>query len=198
MLFDILAVFVLSLISSLFLCTTSAHGLPLSPPNLQLIQPSSSADLSSTLRLFNSPRPVLSVDHDSGGEISEMSTGQTTDDDDDDDLSPFSSLDLSNERSEYYLQPSSKLLFRKLLHQQKRASTPKFNFHSAVAVLADSSKADSATNFNQLEEPIRLSPSLKTLIETNPFARAWLTMLLQKLMQEQHVPYIFKYGRRRK
>jgi hypothetical protein len=84
-----------------------------------------------------------------------------------------------------------------LLNQQKR-STTQFNINSAVAALADSSNADSVVNLNQLKEPIRLSPSLKTLVETNPFARAWLTMLLQKLMQEQPTPYIFKYGRRRK
>jgi hypothetical protein len=190
MFFDILAVFVVSIISSLFLCTTSVHGLPSSPPALQLIHKSPSADLSSSLRLVND-RPVLSVDHDSDGDISEMFIK--------DDDSSLSSLDLSNEPSEYNIQPSSsssssKLLFRKLLNQQKRSSMPQFNF----AALADSSKADNIANINQLEEPIRLSPSLKTLVETNPFARAWLTMLLQKLMQEQHVPYIFKYGRRRK
>jgi hypothetical protein len=36
------------------------------------------------------------------------------------------------------------------------------------------------------------------LVETNPFARIWLTMLLEKLMKEKPAPYIFKYGRRRK
>jgi hypothetical protein len=194
MFFDILAVFVVSIISSLFLCSTSVHGLPSSPPALHFIHKSPSTDLSSSLRLVNH-RPVLSVDHDSGGDLSEMFI--------EDDDSSLSSLDISNEPSVYDIQPSSssssKLLFRKLLKQRKRSSTPQFNLHSAVAALADSSsKADNLADINQLEEPIRLSPSLKTLVETNPFARAWLTMLLQKLMQEQHVPYIFKYGRRRK
>ncbi len=183
MFFDILAVFIVSIISSLFLCTTSVHGLPLSPSSLHLIHKSPSADLSSSLRLVNH-RPVLSVDHDSGGDISKMFIGESNEDD---------------ESSEYVIQPlSSKLLFRKLLNQQKRSSIPQFNFHSAVAALADSSNADNVDNSNQSEEPIRLSSSLKTLVETNPFARLWLTMLLQKLMQEEPAPYIFKYGRRRK
>jgi hypothetical protein len=195
MFFDILAVFVVSLISSLFFSTTSVHGLPSSSSTaLQYIPDSPSADLS-TLRFLNH-RPVPSVDHDSGGEIPEMLIGESNEDDD----SSLSSIDVSNEPVEYYLQPSrsSKLLFRKFLQQEKRSSTPEFNLKSVVAALADSSQANSAVNLNQLKDPIRLSPSLQTLVETNPFARAWLTMLLQKLMQEQHVPYIFKYGRRRK
>jgi hypothetical protein len=195
MFFDILAVFVVSLISSLFFSTTSVHGLPSSSSTaLQYIPDSPSADLP-TLRFLNH-RPVPSVDHDSGGEIPEMLIGESNEDDD----SSLSSIDVSNEPVEYYLQPSrsSKLLFRKFLQQEKRSSTPEFNLKSVVAALADSSQANSAVNLNQLKDPIRLSPSLQTLVETNPFARAWLTMLLQKLMQEQHVPYIFKYGRRRK
>jgi hypothetical protein len=195
MFFDILAVFVVSLISSLFFSTTSVHGLPSSSSTaLQYIPDSPSADLP-TLRFLNH-RPVPSVDHDSGGEIPEMLIGESNEDDD----SSLSSIDVSNEPVEYYLQPSrsSKLLFRKFLQQEKRSSTPEFNLKSVVAALADSSHANSVVNLNQLKDPIRLSPSLQTLVETNPFARAWLTMLLQKLMQEQHVPYIFKYGRRRK
>jgi hypothetical protein len=193
MFFDILAVFIVSLISSLFLCTTSVHGLPSSSTALHYIHNSPSADLSSSLRLLNH-RPVPSVDNDSGGDISEMLIGESNEDDD----SALSSIDVSNEPSKYYTEPSSKLLFRKLLNQHKRSSTPEFNLNSAVATFADSSNANSVVNLKQLKEPIRLSPSLKTLVETNPFARAWLSMLLQKLMQEQHVPYIFKYGRRRK
>ena len=75
-----------------------------------------------------------------------------------------------------------------------------FNFNSpmATAALVDPSQTNSVVNFSQLSEAGRLSPSLKVLVETNPFARAWLTMLLQKVMEEQPVPYIFKYGRRRK
>jgi hypothetical protein len=196
MLSDILTVFVVSLLSSLFLCTTSVHGLPSSPTTLHYIHNSPSADLSSSLRLLNHRLRVPSVDNDSGGDISEMLIGESNEDDD---LS-LSSINVPNESSEYYLQPSSsELLFRKLLHQNKRSTTsPKLNLESAVVTLDDSSNTNSVVNLNQLKEPIRLSPSLKTLVETNPFARAWLTMLLQKLMQEQHVPYIFKYGRRRK
>lgn len=138
-----------------------------------------------------------SVDNDSGGDISEMLIGDSSAEDDD---SLLSSIDISNEPLEFYIEPksSSKLLSRKLLnqHQQKRSSIPtQFNLNAAVAELTDSANGNKVVNINQLKEPLRLSPSLKTLVETNPFARAWLTMLLQKLMQEQHVPYIFKYGR---
>ena len=192
MFFDILAVFIVSLISSLFLCTTSVYGLPLSSSSsaLHYIHNSPSADSSSSLRHFNH-RPVPSVDNDSGGDISEMLIGESNDDDD----SLLPSTDVFNEPLEFYAQPSSS---RKLLLNQEKRSAPQFNINSAVAALADSTNADSVVNLNQLKDPIRLSPSLKTLVETNPFARAWLTMLLQKLMQEQPTPYIFKYGRRRK
>lgn len=197
MFFDILAVFIVSLLSSLFLCTTTIHGFPSSPTALHYIHNSPSADLSSSLRLLNH-RPMPSVDNDSGGDNSEMLIGESNEDDD----SSLSSIDVSNEPLQFYVQPkqlSSELLFSKLLHQQKRSSTPaQFNFKSAMAEFTDSANENSVVNLSQLKEPIRLSPSLKTLVETNPFARAWLTMLLQKLMQEQHVPYIFKYGKRRK
>jgi hypothetical protein len=92
MFFDILAVFIVSLISSLFLCTTSVHGLPSSASTLHYIHSSPSADLSSSLRLFNH-RPVPSVDNDSGGDISEMFIGESSEDDD----SLLPSIDVSNE-----------------------------------------------------------------------------------------------------
>jgi len=231
MLLDILAVFVVTLISSLFLCTTSVHGLPKSPSTIHYIRSHPSADLSS-LRLLRH-HPVLSVDYDLGGDISEMLIGESnelsTADDHDDNLSSLSSsfassLDASNEPFDIYLHPSpSELLSRKLLlslqkeeeqqRQQKRSTLPsmsalpslpslptQFNLKSAAAAatFADPSHANSVVNLSQLSESTRLSPSLKTLVETNPFARAWLTMLLQKVMEEQPVPYIFKYGRRRK
>lgn len=47
-------------------------------------------------------------------------------------------------------------------------------------------------------DSVRLSPSLKQLVETNPIARIWLTMLLNKVLKDESTPYIFKYGRRRK
>jgi len=239
MLLDNLAVFVVTLISSLFLCTTSVHGLPTSPSTVHYIRSHPSPDLSSSLRLLHH-YPVPSVDYDLGGDISEMLIGEsnelsTTDDHDDDSSSLSSSfassLDASNEPFHFYLHPSpSELFSRKLLlslekqHQQKeeeeeeeeqqrqqKRSTPpsisaspslptQFNLNSAVAsaAFADPSHTNSVVNFSQLSESTRLSPSLKVLVETNPFARAWLTMLLQKVMEEQPVPYIFKYGRRRK
>lgn len=182
MFFDILPVFVLLFFSCLFLCTTTVHGLPSSS--------SSAADLSSKLRFVN-PRPVLRVNQPSNGDMPDMFIGENHEDDDDSSYS-------SNEPSR-----NSKWLLQKFFEQdkQERKRSPLHSaVHSRTDSLSSSSafKGDSTSNFNQIDEPIRLSPSLKTLIETNPFARAWLTMLLQKLMQEQHVPYIFKYGRRRK
>jgi len=224
MFLDILAVFVVTLVSSLFLCTTSVHGLPASSSPLQLIRSHPSTDLSPSLRLLRHG-PVPSVDYDLGGDISEMLIGESNElPTTDDDTSSFaSSLDVSNEPFKIYRHPLS----RKLLllssqkkdqrrqqqqqeeehhQQQQKRSTPspllpaQFNINPAVAAtaFADPSHANSVVNFSQLSEAGRLSPSLKVLVETNPFARAWLTMLLQKVMEEQPVPYIFKYGRRRK
>jgi hypothetical protein len=237
MLFDILAVFVVALISSLFLCTASVHGLPKSSSNLDYIRNNPSADLSSSLRLLHH-HPVPSVDYDLGGDISEMLTGENnkflTNNDHDDDLSSsiVSYPDASNELFDLYLHPSpNEVLSRKLLlslqnqhkkeeeeedqqqQQQlhKRSMSPsisgspslptQFNFNTAAAAaaFADPSHANSVVNFSQLSESTRLSPSLKALVKSNPFARTWLTLLLQKVMEEQQpTPYIFKYGRRRK
>jgi len=227
MLLDNLAVFVVTLFSSLFLCTTFIHGLPKPPPSplstLHLIRSHPSADLSSSLRLLRR-QPVPSVDYDLGGDISEMLIGESNElstiNGHDDDSS--SSLDASNEPFNFYLNPSSsESLSRKLLlslkqeeeqqqQQHKRAypssvsTSPtlptQFNLNSAVpaAPFPNQPHANGVVNLSQWSETGRLSPSLKILVETNPFARAWLTMLLQKVMEEQPVPYIFKYGRRRK
>jgi hypothetical protein len=236
MLLVILAVFVVTLLSSLFLCTTSVHGLPTSSSTHHYIDSHSSPDFSSSLRLLHH-HPVPSVDYDLGGDISEMLTGEnnelsTADDHDNDLSSSFASpsRDALNQPLDFYLHSSpSELLSRKLLlslkeqhqhkkeeeeqqpqQQQKRSNSPsispshslptQFNLNSASAATAftDPSHANSVAKFSQLSESTRLSPSLKILVETNPFARAWLTMLLQKVMEEQPVPYIFKYGRRRK
>ena len=241
MLFDILIVFVVSLISSLCLCTTSLHALPTSSSSssaAHYIHSPPSADLSSSLRLFHH-QPVPSVDYDLGGDISEMLIGESNElspmnNQDDDDSSAAaaaspssfaSSLDASNEPLDVYLQPMpSQSLSRKLFlsakhhllnrneeeedekdHPRKRFSSPsisgapslptQLNLHSAYA---DPSNSNGVANINRLSESTRLTPSLQLLVETNPFARAWLTLLLQKVMEEQHVPYIFKYGRRRK
>ncbi|CAF2533497.1 unnamed protein product [Rotaria sp. Silwood2] len=236
MLSDILAVFVVTLIS-LFLSITYVHGLPASPSTLRFIRRHPSADLYSSLRLLRR-HPIPSIDYDLGGDISQMLIGESNElstiDDHNDDSSLFaSSLHAPDEPLEFYRQPSSsKSLSRKLLlllknqHQQKEEdaqqepepeqrqqkrspsslintspSVPtQFNFNSAIPAGAyfDPSHAKSVVDFSQLNESTRLSPSLKLLVETNPFARAWLTLLLQKVMEEQQVPYIFKYGRRRK
>lgn len=129
--------------------------------------------------------------------------------------SSSSSGEISNEPFDIYLQLlPTKSLSREFLsprnrnyqqktQQHKRSSTsssmPNFN----LAAFADPSNANNVVNLSQLSESTRLSPSLKLMVETNPVARAWLILLLQKAMKEQHVPeqhvpYIFKYGRRRK
>jgi len=134
--------------------------------------------------------------------------------------SSSSSGEISNEPFDIYLQllptksSSREFLsprnrnYQQKTQQHKRSSTSSpmsnFNFNSAaVAALADPSNANNVVNLSQLSESTRLSPSLKLMVETNPVARAWLILLLQKAMKEQHVPeqhvpYIFKYGRRRK
>lgn len=205
MFLDLLAVFVVSLVCPLLFSTTSVHGLP-SSSTLQLIRNHHhhpSTDYSPTLRFAHHPIP--SVDYDLGGDLSEMLIGESNElsSTDDETSSLTSSLDLSNEpwkTSAHRLSRKFLLTLQKQEQQQKR-STPssslpaQFNLHSTFI---DPSQSNNVVNLNQLSEAGRLSPSLKTLVETNPFARAWLTMLLQKVMEEQPVPYIFKYGRRRK
>ncbi|CAF1305714.1 unnamed protein product [Rotaria sordida] len=192
--------------------STSVHGLPSSSKIFHYIHNSPSADLSSSLSLFKH-RPVQNVDLNSNGDNFEMLIGDSNENDD---LSS-SSIDISNGPYEFDLEPSLsssssssssfkflpiKSFLLKIQNQEKRAlSSPSklnINYNAVVNKLADASRANNIANLNQLNEPIRVSSSLKNLVETNPFARAWLTMLLQKLMQEQTMPYIFKYGRRRK
>lgn len=202
MFLDLLAVFVVTLVCPLFFSSTSVHGLPTSPSTLQLIRKHPSIDLSRpTLRLVHQHHPIPSVDYDLGGDLSEMLIGESNEltSTDDDTASHISSLDVSNEPPLKIFRQSSSRKF--LAEEQKKRSTPTsslpapFNLHSTFT---DSSHPNNVVNINQLSEAGRLSPSLKILVETNPFARAWLTMLLQKVMEEQPVPYIFKYGRRRK
>jgi hypothetical protein len=232
MLLDILAVFAVTLISSLFLCTASVHGLPTSPSNLPFNRNHPSADLSSSLRRLHQ-HPVPSIDYDLGGDTSEMLSGEsielsTTRHHDGDLSTPSyaSSIDASNVPFDFYRHPMpSKLLTSKFLssllekhhqqkdeeqQQQKRSTSPlnnaspslpaEFNFNSAVAAatFGDPSDPNSVINFGQSSDSARLSPSLTALVESNPVARVWLGLLLKKVMEEQPVPYIFKYGRRRK
>jgi hypothetical protein len=222
MLLDILAVFAVTLMSSLFLCTASVHGPPTSPSNLPFNRNHPSADLSSSLRRLHQ-HPVPSIDYDLGGDTSEMLSGESIE------LSTpsyTSSIDASNVPFDFYRHPMpSKLLTSKFLssllekhhqqkdeeqQQQKRSTSPlnnaspslpaEFNFNSAVAAatFGDPSDPNSVINFGQSSDSARLSPSLTALVESNPVARVWLGLLLKKVMEEQPVPYIFKYGRRRK
>jgi len=103
MFFDILAVFVVSIVSSLLLCTTSLHGLPPPPSTLHYISSRPSADLSSSLRHLRQHYSLPSVDDDVvGGDDSEMLIGESNEsslpqsstisnDDDNDDSSSSSS-----------------------------------------------------------------------------------------------------------
>lgn len=236
MLSEILVVFVITIISSIFLSTTYVHGLPTSLSTFHSNSRSPSADLSSSLRPFRH-HPIASIDYDLGGDISQMLTGEnnelSTMTDYDDDSSLFTpSFDESHEPLDFYRHSSSsKSLSRKLLsllnkqnpqkqvkeankkgneQQQKRSQssltntspslpTP-FNFNSASATgrFADPSHTNGVADYRNLSESTRLSPSLQILVEKNPIARAWLTLLIKQIMEEQPVPYIFKYGRRRK
>lgn len=161
------------------------------------------------------------IDSDLGGDISEMLLGESnelssmaTDDDnddgDDDDtvIADLSSLDRSSDSLNNYIHPfSSKFFLTTAKHLQdaknkqeekKRSIPPVGPFNLKSTLPTDPLNSNSMSNINRLSESTRLSPSLQNLVETNPFARAWLAMLLQKVMEEQPVPYIFKYGRRRK
>ncbi|CAF4238568.1 unnamed protein product [Rotaria socialis] len=94
--------------------------------------------------------------------------------------------------------------------QNKRSSTSsnntsssllaQFNLNSALATggHVDPLHTNNDPNHSQSNDATRLSPGLKLLIEKNPLARIWISLLIQKLLEEQPVPYIFKYGRRRK
>ncbi|CAF2081324.1 unnamed protein product [Rotaria magnacalcarata] len=240
MLSEILAVFFVTLCSSLFLSTTCVHGLPKSSStthHYNRLHPS--ADSSSSLRLLRR-HPIPSIDYDLGGDISQMLIGEsnelpsTMNDHDDDSSFLASSLDAIHEPSDFYRQPSSSKssLSRKLLlllnkqHQQKQEEEDEnededekqnkrssissnnkpsslmaqFNLNSALATggHADPLHTNSDPNHSQSNDATRLSPGLKLLIEKNPLARIWISLLIQKLSEEQSVPYIFKYGRRRK
>ena len=166
-----------------------------------------------------------SVDYDLGGDISAMLLGESNEISGmnsrtgSSSVSPLISslVDQSNEPFDVYPQSvTSESDFRKLLsalkdhrqyeneeeNKQRKRFSPSsisgstslpgsFNFNPVVA--------DSLNDKNSDRIPAsRLSPSLKQLIDGNPIARIWLTMLLQKMMADQNVPYIFKYGRRRK
>jgi hypothetical protein len=156
------------------------------------------------------------------GESNELSPTNNHDESSSSLLTSF--LDESNEPFNDYLHPlPSQTLSRKLLllskqrrddveeqHQRKQFNGPsisassslpaEFNINAAIAEsgFADPSQSHKIDSLSRLSESTRLSPSLQALVEKNSFARTWLATLLQNMMQEQPVPYIFKYGRRRK
>lgn len=167
MFFDTLPVYVVTLLSSLFLSATFVHGQPTSPSPL-------AADFASSLRLIKY-RPLTSVD-----------------------LTDERADASSDESDEAYANLLSRRLFRLADGRASLTATRRSVPPAAFALAQSASEPEQAGDYEQTQEPIRLSASLKKLVETNPIARAWLTLLLQKLMQEQPVPYIFKYGRRRK
>ena len=177
MLFDLLAVFAVTLISSFVFSTTSVHAYPAS--NLHYIPHSPAADLASSLRLV--PR----MEGDSGG----------------DGFAP-----MFDDEAESLALRSRKLflLFKQLEHEEKHrkrssSTSTQLKTNSALAAaLASSMHGGDRINLNQASDSIRLSPSLKNLVKDNPILQAWLFVLLQRLLEEKSAPYIFKYGRRRK
>lgn len=201
------------------------HHLHHFQPTAAFADPTSPSS-SSTLRLFRH-QPMPRVEYDLGGDIAKMLIGESNefssmpiDDDDENDtaLPTISSFDHSIESFNNYVHPLTRKLFvttakhlqdeddnnkAEKAEQTKRSNSPMFNspasqFNVKSAFPIDPLNSNSIANFNSLSESTRLSPSLQKLVETNPFARAWLSILLQKVMEEQPVPYIFKYGRRRK
>ena len=181
------------------------HGLPLvssSATKFHYIHNPPSTDLSSSLRLWKT-LSVLSANKDSSVDANlKMLNGDSKKNDD----LLLSFIDVSDEPFQRYLEPSRlKYVLGKssLLQQQNRQRRSSLlktqsNTDSIMTALNHPSDTSDVANFNQLNEPIRLSSSLKKLVKTNPLARAWLTVLLKKITQEQTTPYIFKYGRRRK
>ena len=179
MLFDLLAVFAVTLISSFVFSTTSVHGYPSSASNhLHYIPHSPAADLSSSLRLVPST--------EGGDGFAPMF--------DDDDTAESPTL-----RSRKLF-----LLFKQLeqedKHRKRSSSTSTQSTKNAAlaAALASSMHGGNRINLNHASDSIRLSPALKNLVKDNPILQTWLTMLLQKLLEDKSAPYIFKYGRRRK
>jgi hypothetical protein len=181
MLFDLLAVFVVTLISSFVFSTTSVvHGYPSSAPsNLHYIPLSPSADLSSSLRFV----PSMKSDSD-GDALASMF---------DDDAAESPTL---RSRKLFRL---FKQLEQEEKHRKRSSSTSKQSKpNSALAAWASSAHGGSRVNLNHASDSIPLSPSLKILVKNNPLLQTWLAMLLEKLLEEKSAPYIFKYGRRRK
>jgi hypothetical protein len=74
---------------------------------------------------------------------------------------------------------------------KRSLSPPMTNPFHLISAMAD-------PDLQQFGDSPPISQSLKQSVEGNPLMRAWLGILLQKLMEEQPQPYIFKYGRRRK
>ena len=77
----------------------------------------------------------------------------------------------------------------------KRSLSTATNPFPLISAMADPEQQKS---LQELVDSPPISQSLKESVEGNPLMRVWLGLLLQKLMEEQPQPYIFKYGRRRK
>ena len=239
MLFDILAVFVVSLISSLFCSTASVHGLPAaaaaSSSALHYSRSHPRAALSSSLRLLEQHhQPLPSVDYDLGGDISAMLIGESNELSSANEhhgssaASVASSEDSASEPVYFYRQSApSKSSSRKLFFSAQRHPYEQYGdetgvrqrkrFTSSVIHVArslpahinvdadmtatedaDESYGDNIVDDSRLAGSPAIAPSLQAFVDNNPIARRWLNLLLKRVMEEQSVPYIFKYGRRRK
>jgi len=147
------------------------------------------------------------------------STSQEDDDDEDEEDSLLSNLKSSIEDDEQQQQQQQQ---KQQQQQQRRpyfyltkmsssSSLPEYSkmlygSYSSRKLYTPTNRKRSNTNSiqtansNNLDQPDqgpRISESLKQMIKENPFARAWLALLLQKIVKpEQQLPFIFKYGRK--
>jgi len=145
------------------------------------------------------------------------STSQEDDDDDEDEedslLSNLKSSIEEDDQRQQQQQQQQQQQRRPYFYLTKMSSSPSLPEYSKMLYGSYSSRklytptnrkrsntntvqTANTNNLDQAAQGPRLSPSLKQMIEKNPFARAWLALLLQKIVQEQPVPYIFKYGRK--
>jgi hypothetical protein len=184
MLFDNLAVFVVALISLLLFSSISVHGFPVSTSAVRYFPRVSSADLSSSFGLMSS------MTNPSDDDPSDIVIGNNRHG------LPIASLfalydDYEQEETPHKRSSSSSL------SSSSSGTAAELNFKSALKAPASPHHGDNLANMKKLSKSGRLSPALQALVENNPVARYWLTLLLQKMATQEPTTYIFKYGRRR-
>lgn len=217
MFFDILIVFIVSLTSSLFVCTGSVQALSKSASSStdQYVEQIPTTDFSSSLRFLHH-EPLASVDYDLGGDISAMLFGQSDsfNNRNNHGVSPSSSsapkslsIGKSREPDSLYVQPDrvESLIYRKILSSpddDRNFDNENEAKHSIVSLIRRSPSINPSQNVDwpSINQPFRTVPvtdSLQSMVDKNPLLRVWLSMLLQK-MDESQDSAPFKFGRRRK